>query len=103
MVKVERKLQIYEYNDEDKINKYFVCSEITKLLGYKNVTEQLKKISDKNKVLFKDYKGNKDKKIDSRQYLINKDGIYEILKSKKCKKMSKNAIEILKIYEIEIQ
>jgi len=99
---IEHKLQIYEYNENGKDYKYFIGSEVASILGFKKPTNQLKKISDKNKVLFKDYKGIKDKKIDPRQYLINKDGIYEILKSKKCKKMSKDVIEVLKIYDIEI-
>ena len=75
----------YFYVDEEKNEfEYFIGSEIATLLGYKNTTEIIKRnISEQNKISFKNFLGIKEPKLDSKQILINKKGICELLSKKK--------------------
>ena len=93
----------YSYNDEEKNEfEYFIGSEIATLLGYKNTTEIIKRnITEQNKISFKNFLGIKEPKLDGKQILINKNGIYELL-SKTKKKINDNAINILKNIKIDI-
>jgi transposase/very-short-patch-repair endonuclease/prophage antirepressor-like protein len=69
----------YSYTANGVLFEYFVASEITKLLGYKNTAEGIKNISNCNKIEFRDYQGVKIPKLDPRTILITRSGIEEIL------------------------
>ena len=56
---------------------------------------------NKIKISFKNFLGIKEPKLDGKQILINKNGIYELL-SKTKKKINDNAINILKNIKIDI-
>ena len=92
----------YFYVDEEKNEfEYFIGSEIATLLGYKNTTEIIKRnISEQNKISFKNFLGIKEPKLDSKQILINKKGICELL-SKTKKKINHKAINIFKNIKID--
>jgi prophage antirepressor-like protein/very-short-patch-repair endonuclease len=78
-------------NEKDN---YYIGSEICELLGYKNTTQSIKiNVSDNNKISFKKFSGKKELKLDPRQILINKEGVYELLE--KNKKISQFIIDIL--------
>ena len=78
-------------NEKDN---YYIGSEICELLGYKNTTQSIKiNVSDNNKISFKKFSGKKERKLDPRQILINKEGVYELLE--KNKKISQFIIDIL--------
>lgn len=98
----EIKIIKYSYIDEHFNEKeYFIASEIASLIGYKNTTQVIKlTISEENKIFFKNYLGIKEPKLDSKQILINKNGIYELL-SKTKKKINHNTINILKSIKID--
>jgi len=88
IIEDETALETYEYSHDGNDFQYFIGKEIAKLLGY-NSTDVIKKyVSDSNKITFKNYKGVKEPKINSKTILITKDGIEEILK-RIIKKISK--------------
>jgi prophage antirepressor-like protein len=90
------KITKYSYVDDNSEEKeYFIASEITSLIGYKNVTQFIKNVSEENKIFFKNYLGVKEPKIYASQILINKDGIYEILNKTK-NTLSEETLNIFK-------
>ena len=86
-------LTIYSENIEN--DKYYIGSEVCELLGHKNITHFIKKnVRDDNKIKFKNYTGKKEPVLDSRQILLKKEGVYELLKKNR-KKLSEDTIDIL--------
>ena len=101
IIEDETALETYEYSHDGNDFQYFIGKEIAKLLGY-NSTDVIKKyVSDSNKITFKNYKGVKEPKINSKTILITKDGIEEILK-RIIKKISKETSLIFNKYDIKI-
>ena len=99
IIEEETTLKTYEYSQDGKNFEYFIGKEITALLGY-NSTDVIKKyVSESNKITFKEYKGVKKPKINSKTILITKDGIDEILKNI-TKKIPFQTIQILNEYNI---
>ena len=100
----EIKITKYMYLDENNEEKhYFIGGEIAKLIGYQNTSDSIQRnISEENKILFKNYLGVKEPKINGRQILINKNGIYELL-NKNRKTLSDEAISILNELNIKIE
>lgn len=80
---------------------YFVGYEITKLLGYKNHSYTINKISECNRLIFRDYSGEKIPKINSRTILINRDGVNEIL-NKTIKNINPDIKRILEKYDVQV-
>ena len=74
----EIKITKYMYLDENNEEKhYFIGGEIATLIGYQNSTQAIQlNVSEQNKISFKNYLGVKEPKINGRQILINKSGIY---------------------------
>jgi very-short-patch-repair endonuclease/transposase-like protein len=95
----EQVLTVYNGGYENK--EYFIGSEVCELLGYTNTFRAIQNISDDNKISFKNYTGKKEPKIDSRQILINKEGIYELLNKNK-KVLSEHTINVLNKASIDI-
>ena len=91
-------LNIYIYNKEE----YFIATEIINLLGYKNNFLTKSGLSNNNKLLFRNFLGVKQPKQDPRQILINRDGIYELLKKSR-KVLSNETIDILNKINIHIK
>jgi len=85
---------------DDEKNKYYIGSQVCELLGYKHKTRSINNVSDKNKITFKNYTGNKEPALDPRQILITKEGVYELLH--KNKKIPLFAIDILTKANIEV-
>jgi very-short-patch-repair endonuclease/prophage antirepressor-like protein len=101
IIEDETALETYEYSHDGNNFQYFIGKEIAKLLGY-NSTDVIKKyVSESNKITFKEYKGVKEPKINSKTILITKDGIEEILK-RIIKKISKETSLIFNKYDIKI-
>ena len=92
-------LTVYNGGYENK--EYFIGSEVCELIGYKNTFRAIQNISDDNKISFKNYTGKKEPKIDARQILINKEGIYELLNINK-KVLSDHTINVLNKANIDI-
>ena len=83
------------YNENVENIEYYIGSEVCELLGHKNITHFIKtNISDDNKITFKNYTGKKEPVLDSRQILLKKEGVYELLKKNR-KKLSEDTIDIL--------
>ena len=93
----------YSYlNQNNEEIEYFIGAEIAILLGYKNNTQAIQlNVSQVNKINFKNYLGIKEPKINSRQILINKNGIKELI-NKNNKTISQEIIDILKEINIII-
>lgn len=91
-------LTIYTLDDEN----YFVGKEICELLEYKNAPRTLEIVSPLNKILFKDFKGEKTHLINSKTILITKNGIEEILNSNRTKDINKEALCVLDLYDIHV-
>ena len=100
----EIKITKYMYLDENNEEKhYFIGGEIATLIGYQNSTQAIQlNVSEQNKISFKNYLGVKEPKINGRQILINKSGIYELL-NKNTKTLSDEAINILKDIDVKIE
>jgi len=100
----EIKITKYMYLDENNEQKhYFIGGEIAKLIGYQNTSEIIQlNVSEQNKILFKNYLGVKEPKINGKKILINKNGIYEIL-NKNRKTLSDEAINSLKDIDIAVK
>ena len=92
-----KSLNIYKYQDKD----YFQVTQIAELLGYLNTSNEVQKISDEYKVKFKDFKGLKIPKIDSRYYLTTVEGISEIIASSD-KKIDPVIFNILKSHGVNM-
>ena len=96
----KEKLTVYADNSENKA--YYIGSEICELLEYKNSAQSIKlNVSDHNKIAFKDYQGKKEPKLDPRQILINKEGVFELLQKNR-KKLSDESIDILNNAGIDV-
>jgi very-short-patch-repair endonuclease/prophage antirepressor-like protein/transposase len=80
------KLTTYSYTSDNLHYEYFVANEISNMLGYKNINQIVSKnVSEDNKIIFKNYKGNKEPYLNPNTILITKEGINEILNStRKC-------------------
>ena len=91
------KLTKYSYFEENnKEIEYFIGTEIAILLGYKNTPQAIQlNVSEENKIIFKDYLGIKEPKINGRKILINKNGVNELINKNK-KTLSDEVINILK-------
>jgi len=92
-----KSLNIYKYDDQE----YFQLAQIAESLGYTNITDIIKKISDEYKVKFKDFKGLKIPKIDPRSYLTTVEGISEIVASSD-KKIDPVFFNILKSHGVNM-
>ena len=96
----EKDITVYADNSENKA--YYIGSEICELLEYKNSAQSIKlNVSDHNKIAFKDYQGKKEPKLDPRQILINKEGVFELLQKNR-KKLSDESIDILNNAGIDV-
>ena len=80
---------------------YFIAYEITRLLGYKNVTVTMKNVSKTNQIMYIDYPGEKLYKLDTKTILIKSEGITELLSNSK-KNINKDIINYLKNNDIKI-
>lgn len=89
-------LTTYMFENEN----YFIGKEICELLDYKIITTTLSVVSTTNKILFKDFKGEKIPLIDPRTILITKSGIEEILNSNRTKEISSDVFSLLDSYNI---
>ena len=100
----EIKITKYMYLDENNEEKhYFIGGEIATLIGYQNTSDSIQRnVSEENKILFKNYLGVKEPKINGRQILINKSGIYELL-NKNRKILSEEVINTFKEIDIKIE
>jgi len=97
----ERELTTYSYINNGYCYDYFVGYEIGSLIGYKNPAEVIKNnVSKSNKLIFRDYPGDKIPELDPRTILINRDGAIEIL-LKTRKRISPNVLNLLKKFGIE--
>ena len=97
------KITKYSYiSENNELKEYFIGAEIAKLLGYKNNTQAIQlNVSEENKQTFKNYLGVKEPKINSKQILINKNGINELI-NKNRKTISEYIINTLKDINIVI-
>jgi very-short-patch-repair endonuclease len=91
-------LTTYEYEDE----LFFNSNEIIPILGYKNVSQTLKNVSLEYLITFRDFKGNKEPKIDPRTILISKYGISEFLTNTSTE-ITEDIDNILKKYHIDFR
>jgi transposase-like protein/very-short-patch-repair endonuclease len=96
----EKELTIYSYIENGLVKDYFVGSQLINLLGYKNTTQVLGKISIENKINFRDFKGNKEIYQDPRTILITKEGINELFSNKIRKKIDDETKKIFTKYNI---
>ena len=94
---MEEETQLTEYSHTTNKNMqiYFIGFELALLLGYKNTTSVIKNnISQCNKILFRNYQGEKKPIINPKTILINKEGAIELIN--KCrKKLSSNVFDVL--------
>ena len=94
-------LTTYSYTTSDNTClEYFVGYELAALLGYKSKNIR-KNVSKYNQLIFRDYKGVKEPKIDSRTILFTRDGTIEIL-LKTRKLISPDVLQILQKFNITI-
>ena len=92
----ERELIVYSYINNDCCCEYFVGYEIASIIGYKRPKDAVTNIVSKfNKLVFRDYPGVKNPKLDPRTILITRDGVNEIL-LKSRKRISPDALNLLK-------
>lgn len=80
-IKDEHELTMYTYICDYRLCfEYFVGYEIASLVGYKNPKNTINKnVSICNKLLLRDFPGEKNPPLDPRTILINRDGASEIL------------------------
>ena len=89
-------LTIYNYTKDDVILEYFIGSEITKLLKYKNADKIIRNnVSKSNIILFKDFQGDKLPVLHLRSILLSKKGVIELMK----KLIKRLTIDKLPIFE----
>ena len=74
----ESKLKIYSCISNNVYTEYFVGHEISFLLGYKNPVNTLQNVSECNKLIFREFSGEKTPALDPRTILITHDGVSEI-------------------------
>ena len=93
------KLTIYSYINNNICFEYFIGYEVASLLGYKNHARTINdKVSTCNKLIFRDYPGVKEPKLDPRTILLSKTGINEIIKTRK--NISEDVSNILEKFNI---
>jgi very-short-patch-repair endonuclease/prophage antirepressor-like protein/transposase-like protein len=94
-------LRTYKYTSGGYLFEYFVGFEVTSLIGYKNTNDVIiKNVSKCNQLVFREYPGDKNPKIDPRTILITRDGVNEII-IKTRKSISPDVIRILKKFNID--
>ena len=76
----KNQLTTYSYTSNHLCFEYFIGYEIISLLGYKNLSNILKNVSKSNQLVFRDYPGKKEPKLDPRTILITHDGAIEIIR-----------------------
>ena len=97
----ENELNMYSYISNYLCFEYFVGYEITALLGYKDTNKTIRtSVSKCNQLIFKNYPGVKEPKLDPRVILITRDGAVEIL-LKTRKRISPDVLHILKKFNID--
>jgi very-short-patch-repair endonuclease len=80
---------------------YFIAYEISALLDYSSTSKCIQNVSKCNQIMYKDYPGVKELKLDSRTVLLTRDGVIEIL-LKTRKVLSPDIKFILKKFHIDI-
>jgi transposase len=96
------KLTTYKYQTDDYINiYYFVGYEISSLLGYKDTNRVIRNnVSKCNQLVFKDFQGVKNPKLDSRIILLLSEGVEELL-IKTRKRITPDVLYLLKEFGID--
>lgn len=99
--KEENELTTYDYISNGYYYEYFVGFEVAALIGYSNTSQAvLKNVSKCNQLIFNDYPGVKEPKLEPRTILITRDGAIEIL-IKTRKRISPDVLYILKKFNID--
>jgi transposase-like protein/very-short-patch-repair endonuclease len=97
----ENELTTYDYMSNGYYFEYFVGFEVASLIGYKNTTQVIQKnVSKSNQLIFNDYPGVKEPKLEPKTILITRDGAIEIL-IKTRKRISPDVLYILKKFNID--
>ena len=98
----KNELNMYTHISNNLYIEYFVGYEVAVLLGYKDTNKTIRNnVSKCNQLIFKDYPGVKEPKLDPRVILITRDGVGEIL-LKTHKRISSDVLNILKKFNIDI-
>jgi very-short-patch-repair endonuclease/prophage antirepressor-like protein len=97
----EIKLNVLSYIINGVCFEYFVGYEIASLLGYTK-SNIITIVSTNNKISFKEYPGVKNINLDPKTFLINHDGVIEIL-LKTRKRVSPEVLDTLKKFKIDIK
>lgn len=94
---INKTITIYSNKNDDNDVKYFIGKEIADFIGIKDSSQLIRGlVSDKNKIIFKNYKGIKEPKLKPTTILITKDGINEIFL--KSRKLNSEIISVLNNY-----
>ena len=100
-IEIENELTTYKYTSNGYLFEYFVGFEVAALIGYKNTKDVISKnVSKCNQLVFREYPGIKNPKIDPRTILITRDGSNEII-IKTRKNISPDVLHILKKFNID--
>ena len=70
-----KKINIFYQNVHDTKIKYYKAYEIGKFIGYSNI----RMVSEKNILIFKDYNGIRKTSLDPQTILINQKGVKELI------------------------
>ena len=94
------KLTVYSYKNNNICYEYFIGIEIASLLGYTKTTQAiLNNVSKCNQLVFREYHGVKEPKLNPKTILISRDGVNEIIDKTK-KSIPQDTLNILKMYNI---
>ena len=97
-----KELNVYYHTENGVKTEYFIAYEIVKILGYRQVNEIIKYVSKDNRIEFRDYKGERNPRINPKAMLITRKGVNNIL-IKTMKYLAYSVVDLFIRYRFNIK